>query len=133
VVKDTIAFVTLRSGTTCRSDFSNQLDVIDISNLKKPKLVTSYPMYNPHGLGVDGNLLFICEGDKGLEVYKTNDLMNISSNKITEFTGIDAFDVIPYRNTLLMIGNDGLYQFDYSNPEQIELLSTLPVYRNEKL
>ncbi len=133
VVKDTIAFVTLRSGTTCRSDFGDQLDVIDISNLKKPELLTSFPMYNPHGLGVDGNLLFICEGEKGLEIYKTDDLLNISSNKITEFTGIDAYDVIPYRNTLLMIGNDGLYQFDYSNPEQIELLSTLPVYRNEKL
>ncbi len=133
VVNDTVAFVTLRSGTTCRSDFGNQLDVINISDLRKPKLLTSYPMYNPHGLGVDGNLLFVCEGEKGLEIYKTDDLLDIPSNKITEFTGIDAFDVIPYRDKLLMIGNDGLYQFDYSNPEKIKLLSTLPVFRNEKL
>ncbi len=133
VVKDTIAFVTLRSGTTCRSDFGDQLDVIDISNLQNPKLLTSYPMYNPHGLGIDGNLLFVCEGQKGLEIYKTDDLLRIPSNKITEFTGFDAFDVIPFKNRLLMIGNDGLYQFDYSDPGKIKLLSTLPVYRHEKL
>lgn len=133
VVKDTIAFVTLRGGTACRSDFSNQLDVIDISDLRKPELLTSYPMYNPHGLGVDGDLLFVCEAEKGLVVFKTDDLFDITSNKITEFTGIDAFDVITCQEILLMIGNDGLYQFDYSNPEKIKLLSTLPVYRDEKL
>ena len=133
VVKDTIAFVTLRGGTVCRNDFTNQLDVLDIRNLRDPILLTSYPMFNPHGLGVDGDLLFICDGKRGLVVYETNDLFKITDNKIAEFTGIDAFDVIPFQNVLLMIGNEGLFQYDYSNPENIKLLSTLPVYRDEEL
>ena len=51
VVNDDYAFVTLRSGDRC-SGFVNQLDVVDIKDLENPKLVKSYPMDNPHGLGV---------------------------------------------------------------------------------
>src|SRR5690606_2577958 len=51
VVSGDYAYVTLRSGTTCEG-FSNQLEVLDISNLASPSLVKVYPMHNPHGLGV---------------------------------------------------------------------------------
>jgi hypothetical protein len=37
-------------------------------------------------------------------------------------------DVIPYNNTLIMIGEDGLFQYDYSNPKDIKLLSTLEIH-----
>ena len=59
VVENDIAYVTLRGGSGCRNDFSNQLDVIDISELSNPKLLKSYPMTNPHGLGIENGTLFI--------------------------------------------------------------------------
>lgn len=43
------AYVTLRSGTQCEG-FTNQLDVVNISNLSTPSLVKSYTLTNPHGL-----------------------------------------------------------------------------------
>jgi hypothetical protein len=38
--------------------------------------------------------------------------------------------VIPLDNVLMMIGADGLFQYDYSDPANIKLLSHLPVHEN---
>ena len=124
VVQGDYAYVTLRGGSTC-GGFENQLDVIDISNIYDPHLIKSYNMHNPHGLGVDSNLLFICDGDDGLKVFDAADPLNVDSNQISHFSGIDAFDVIPLNGNLLMIGEDGLRQYDYKDAEHIQLLSTL--------
>jgi hypothetical protein len=43
---------------------------------------------------------------------------------------IDAYDVIPLEGKhLLMVGKDGLYQYDTSNPKNLKLLSVIPVKR----
>ena len=133
VVEDDIAYVTLRGGTGCRNDFSNQLDVIDISDLKNPRLLVTHPMTNPHGLGIDNSTLFICEGKAGLKIFDATDIYKIPKNMLAYYGDMDAFDVIPFNNTLIMIGNDGLYQFDYSDPENIQLLSSIAVNRDEPL
>ncbi len=116
VVEDDIAYVTLRGGTGCRNNFSNQLDIIDISDLSNPKLLITYPMTNPHGLGIDNGTLFICEGKAGLKVFNATDIYKITKNMLAYYGDFDAFDVIPYNNNLIMFGNGGLYLFDYSDP-----------------
>lgn len=127
VVNDTIAYVTLRGGSGCRNDFTNQLDVIDISDPTRPTLLATHLMQNPHGLGFDDNTLFICEGEFGLKIFDASDHYTISSKMITHFNGMDAYDVIPFNDVLMLIGQDGLYQFDYSNPEDITLISGIPI------
>ncbi len=131
VVDGDIAYVTLRSGTTCQG-YTNQLDVVDIKDLLNPKLLKSYPMQNPHGLGVDFPNLFICEGAGGLKSFDAKDALNVT--QLAHITGMDAYDVIPMgqtegTKTVMMIGKDGLYQFDYSNPQQLRQLSKIPVNR----
>ena len=126
VVDGDIAYVTLRNGTAC-SGYTNQLDVVDISNLSSPTLLKSYPMQNPHGLGVDFPNLFICEGAFGLKSFDASSPLNIK--QLSQITGQDAYDVIPLNKTLLMIGKDGLYQFDYTNPAQLRQVSKLSVNR----
>ncbi|MFD2573984.1 LVIVD repeat-containing protein [Spirosoma soli] len=134
VVHENTAYVTLRSGSTCQG-FTNQLDVVDISNITSPRLLKSYPMRNPHGLGVDYPNLFICEGAYGLKSFNASDMLNIDKNQLQHIEGMDAYDVIPLgsssagNKTLLMIGKDGFYQFDYQNPRQLRLLSKIPVSR----
>ncbi len=132
VVQDTLAFVTLRNGTACRADFTNQLDVLDIKNLEKPTLLKSFAMFNPHGLGVDGELLFICDGDAGLKIYNIKDVMSLNKNMVAHYSEMHAYDVIPFRNNLIMIGEDGLYQFDYSDIQDIKLRSKIPVYLEQE-
>ncbi|HQB79522.1 MAG TPA: hypothetical protein PLJ52_14355 [Tenuifilaceae bacterium] len=131
VVDGQYAYVTLRSGNQC-NNAANVLEVIDISSITTPYLVKQYPMFNPHGLGIDENLLFICDGDAGLKVYNRQDPLSILQNQLAHFTDINTFDVIPYNGVLMLIGADGIYQYDYSNPQDIRLLSTLSISTQEK-
>jgi hypothetical protein len=105
----------------------NQLEVVDITDITNPTMKTTVPMTNPKGLGIDNKKLFICDSNDGLKVYDATDVMNIANHQLAHFSNINAHDVIPFNNRLLMIGDDGLYQYDYSNVENISLLSKIPV------
>lgn len=122
VVENNIAYVTLRTGNACFGT-TNQLDVIDISNLENPKLLKSYPLFNPHGLGISNGTLFICDGADGLKVFNASNPLAILSNQIAHFKNIDAFDVIPLGEILILIGQDGLFQYNYADLDNIQLLS----------
>jgi len=124
------AYVTLRSGTACGST-RNLLEVIDISSITHPYLVKSYPMYHPHGLGIDSNLLFVCDGEAGLKIYDRSDPLSILANQLAHYADIDTYDVIPYQGVLIMVGDDGIYQYDYGDPENIVELSHLAIVHNE--
>jgi hypothetical protein len=126
VVDEKYAYVTLRSGTSCQG-FTNQLEVIDVSNLSSPQLLKTYAMTNPHGLGIDDETLFICDGNDGLKAFDASDINTIDKNLLAHYKDIDAKDVIPYNDNLIMIGEDGIFQYDYSNPKEIKLLSTIAI------
>ncbi|HKJ42957.1 MAG TPA: hypothetical protein VKA27_12765 [Sunxiuqinia sp.] len=127
VVQNDLAFVTLHDGNSCGRSV-NRLDILKLGeNYGTLSLLKSYPMANPHGLGIDGDLLFICDGDAGLKIYDASDPMQISSHQIAEFPNINTYDVIPVNNYLFMIGNDGFYLYDYNDIQHITLLSQIPI------
>jgi hypothetical protein len=128
IVDDTLAYITLRTGTNC-GGILNCLDVVNIKNLSQPSLVMTYPMSNPHGLGKDGDILFICDGSDGLKIYDASNPRLILGNLIITYSGINAYDAIPIGNVLVMIGDDGLYQYDYSDILNIHILSTISVIK----
>lgn len=124
VVQDTIAYVTLRSGNTCTRG-SNQLDIINISDPQKPALISTYQMQNPFGLGIDGSTLFVGEGENGLTVLNVEDPYDVK--EIGNLKDIHAYDVILRDKKLILTGNDGVFQYDYSSGEELKLLSSLSV------
>jgi hypothetical protein len=129
VANDEYAFVTLRSDNAnnwCGNTFTNQLDVIDITDVANANLLHVYTMTGPYGLGIDGNTLFVTEGDDGLKIFDVSDVAKIDQNMIQHLQGFNAYDVIPFNGTLILTGNDGLYQFDYSNLDEIKFLSLIP-------
>ncbi|WP_188315822.1 LVIVD repeat-containing protein [Chitinophaga agrisoli] len=123
VAEDSTAYVTLRGGSAC-GGFTNQLDVLNISDLSNPILIKSYPMSSPYGLGIDGEHLFVCEGSNGLKFLDASDPQNITS---VAQVPVEAFDVIPHNKVLLVTAKDGLYQYDYSNLHAPRLLSKLVI------
>ncbi|MDA8693361.1 hypothetical protein N9L92_04800, partial [Saprospiraceae bacterium] len=126
-VKDDIAYVTLRDGTACQN-FTNQLDVIDVSDIANPILIKSFDMEHPHGLSVIDNKLYLCEGEHGLKVFEVDDLEDIDGNRIEHIKGIDAFDAISLSpDHLLIIGAGGLHQYDTSKPDNLDEISYFPV------
>ncbi len=126
VVNDDYAFVTLRSAALCRMG-ADELHVLDIKDLYNPQLIKSYPMDNPHGLGLSGDYLYLAEGEYGLKSFNVADVLEISNNRLEHLKDFTAIDIIPGPKSLIVIGPDGVCQFDYSNPEKLKKLSCINV------
>ena len=129
-VKDNFAYVTLHSDNIACGGFTNQLDLIDITDLTSPFLVKTFPMDNPHGLSIKGDNLFICEGDFGLKTFDISDPATLNERLVSHLKNFSTYDVISIpgnKNILLVIGIDGFYQFNFDDPNQLVQLSHIPV------
>jgi len=124
VVDGDYAFVTLRGGNNCGATESG-LFIVDISDIATPVLATTYAMDGPYGLGIKDNKLFICDGESGLKVYDKTNIENLEL--LNHYKNIITFDVIPMDETLIMIGDEILYQYRYLDND-IELISSLNLH-----
>ncbi|SMG40632.1 LVIVD repeat-containing protein [Marivirga sericea] len=124
VVSNSIAYVTLRSGTTCQTG-ENRMEVVDVSDLRNPRLLNTIPMENPHGLSVSDTVLFVCEGDFGFKVFNIKDRSN--PELISHYDSIPSYDVITNygRKELIITGRNGIFQYDYQDPYQLKELSQI--------
>ncbi len=130
VVQYHVAYVTLRSGNGCGQTV-NRLDVYKLNdNYDQSTEMYSYFMIEPYGLGIDDEILFVCDGSKGLRVFDASDISVIGDRELVSFPDIQAFDVIPFNDHLFMIGDDGFYQYDYSDINNIYLISKIPVTKD---
>ncbi|MDB2462557.1 hypothetical protein N9W61_00415 [Algibacter sp.] len=110
VVDGDYAYVTLRGGNVC-GQLESVLEVIDISDKTTPTLTERYTLENPYGLGVKGNILYVCDGTAGLKLFEREtpkDLVLVNT-----LEDVKAKDVIPLEESLLMIGENTLYQYEY--------------------
>jgi hypothetical protein len=124
VVQGKYAYVTLRTGNTCRQAV-NQLEVVDIEDPTKPKQIAVYPMQNPHGLSTSGDNLFLCEGNYGIKSFNITDKTKIGDNMLQHLNNIKSFDVIAGPKSLIVTGEDGVYQFNYNNASNLKQLSII--------
>jgi len=127
-VQGKYAFVTLRTGNMCRQAM-NQLEVVDIEDPSKPKQVAVFPMQNPHGLSVSGNNLFLCEGAFGIKSFNIDNKNEIGKNMLQHLSTIKSFDVIAGPKSLIVTGEDGVFQFDYRNAANLRQLSIIKVVK----
>lgn len=119
VVQKNLAYVTLNSESSWCGRTNNRLDIIDISDVYNPKTAAEYPMTAPRGLGIDGYTLFVC--DDGLKAYNIGEGANI---ELVDKFNIDGYDVIPQNGYLLMIGEEGFYQYKY-DIDNVKLVSSI--------
>jgi hypothetical protein len=132
VVEGTLAYVTLRSGGNSCWGGNNELQIIDVKDPSAPVKLKTFPMANPHGLGIDGDKLFVCDGYAGLKVYKLGEDHSIAL--VERVDGLETYDVIPGTGTgkvLILIAKDGLYQYNYAVSPMLQLsvikIGTTPV------
>lgn len=121
------AYVTLstsvRTTDGCfRSADINELLVYDITNVESPQLLNRMGLAEPKGLGLDGNLLFVCQKNDGIKVFDISDPVNLI--ELYHFGGFVAFDLIPTNGLLMVIGDDRLHQFDYTDIENMSKISS---------
>jgi hypothetical protein len=123
VAQGNYAYVTLRNGNRCNRG-RNQLEVIDISDIANPTLVSTFAMVNPHGLSVDGKQMVVGEGDYG---FKSFDLSDPENPVQKDFENkVPGFDIISQGSTFILVGAKGLYQYKYTTGKP-ELLSFIPI------
>jgi hypothetical protein len=121
VVQGDFAYVTLRSGESGWG--RNELLIFDVSNTVEPELKAEFNMTNPRGLGIDNDLLFVC--DDVLKVFRVTNGTELELINAFPFS-MTILDVIPDDNTLYIIAQDGLYQYSYDGDE-ISLISKLVI------
>ncbi|CAG5081999.1 LVIVD repeat-containing protein [Parvicella tangerina] len=113
-----VAYLTLRSADNsgCAGD-ENTLDVLDMTDVFEPQPLNTVVMDSPYGIGLDGDYLWIGEGNNGLTLLNNADPTNPTI--IKTFTGVQAYDVIPnpyQANAIYVTGDNGmeLYEVDYN-------------------
>lgn len=123
VVEGNRAYVTLRSGTGC-GEIEDQLHVIDVTNLRSPKLLKSINVESPYGLAVRDGIVYLCDGPAGLKVVDTRDLGN--ATVVGSVSDITAHDAILLDQQLVVTTSDRaiVYQLtDHKTPVALGSIS----------
>lgn len=123
VVQGNYAYATLRGGGRC-FNANNELDVINISDIRNPFLEKTYVMKSPEGLGIDGDKLFVCDDSAGLKIYNARNPLQLAVLDVKP--NIDCSDVIPDRQSLVVSDAWGILQLDYSSIP-VMTLSDIPL------
>lgn len=130
VATDKIAYVTLSTKGIINNNFGcsslvdvNELRVYNVQDLTNPSLIQTLQMDSPKGLSLDGNYLFVSNGDSGIVIYNVGSNGKVSF--LNEMTGFSTYDLIAENNKLLVVSKDEIRQYDYSDINNIILYSTL--------
>ncbi|MEM9897280.1 MAG: hypothetical protein AAF789_13005 [Bacteroidota bacterium] len=124
IAKDTLAYVTVRSGFTCNNATPvNTLLVVNIADLQNPKIINEIQMLSPRGLTISGDRLYVGEGDFGLKQF------NIGTDATTPdyeaiYSEIATNDVIALENRLVTIGSQGVDQLEIDG-DTLRLISSI--------
>jgi len=121
IAEGNIAYVTLHAGNSCIVSI-NELEVIDITDIKQPVMLKAYPLTGPIGLSKDGKYLFVCDTD-GVKIFDATNPTDLTLVKTIAIS--KPYDVICINKIAYVSAEGGLYQFDYSNINNIRQLSKI--------
>ena len=124
VANDTHAFVTLHTNIGCGTNV-NVLEIYDITDVTNPMLISSRNLARPIGLSLyNDNYLFVCDDE-----VKVFDISNPNNSQLVTSIDVNSFDVIINNDILVLIGDNGLYQYslDANDINNISHLSTLNI------
>ena len=115
VANDTHAFVTLHTNRLCGNNL-NQLEIYNIEDIQNPVLISSRGLVQPKGLSLYKNYLFVCDDE--VKIF------NVKDPKKSELIATlkkEAFDIIIHKDIIMLIGNDGLYQYKLNDDDITDL------------
>jgi hypothetical protein len=109
VVYGNTAYITVRGGSSCGA-IEDQVNVIDVTNIANPTLISTTLVNQPYGLGIKNNILYVCCGSNGLKVFDATNSANLThENTYAE----NVKDVIPLENQLIVVGTNKIIQYSY--------------------
>jgi hypothetical protein len=109
VVYGNTAYITVRGGSSCGA-IEDQVNVIDVTTIANPTLISTTFVNQPYGLGIKNNILYVCCGSNGLKVFDAANSANLTlENTYAE----NVKDVIPLENQLIVVGTNKIIQYSY--------------------
>ena len=107
VAQNGFAYITLNTANQRCFTGTNELQIVDISNLNSPQPVKTINLTSPKGLDINNDTLYVCNA--GLKIFNVADKQN--PVEISYITGLEAHDVIYQQGRIIVIASDGLYQY----------------------
>ena len=101
------------------------LIVYDVSNKSNPKVLGTYPMNIPNGLGYKDNYLFVC--DEGSDLLVVYDITNPAALELAPVTVpmTDPYDLIVDGQRMIVSTKTDFQIFDVSQLPQIRKIGTI--------
>jgi hypothetical protein len=127
-IHDNIVYVVNNSGPPCGTGTIDQLAIMDIQDPLNPVTLNTFQMNDLQSLAIKDNLLFVCDGNSGLKVFDIENPLTLDQHllgNLTNFSAVDAIVLPQFENVLLVNAQEGIYQIDFSNPENLQILSVL--------
>ncbi|MFH0922254.1 MAG: hypothetical protein V1913_18065 [Fibrobacterota bacterium] len=123
VVRDTLAFVTLRSGSVCGLTRDTLL-VISVKDPAKPVALSGATVPTPYGLAVKDSLLYVAAGLNGYRLFNIARPNNLSL--VANLTTIPSIDFIWNDSLLYLMGFTGVTILSTASPSTPQVLSNIP-------
>jgi hypothetical protein len=109
VVFGNTAYITVRGGSSCGA-IEDQVNVIDVTDISNPTLLSTTLLDQPYGLGIRNDVLYVCCGTNGLKVFNA---VNSSNLTLENTYNEDVKDVIPLNSHLIVVGTNKIIQYNY--------------------
>lgn len=119
VVQDSLAYVTLRNGSTC-GDTQDALLVVSIADPSLPRLLSSASPPTPYGLAVQRPYVYVANGSQGLSLYQS---LPPDSLAFIAHWPRKARDFIWSGTMLYVLEPAGVSAYDVSDPRHPRLLN----------
>lgn len=114
------AYITVRGGSNCGS-IEDQVNVIDITTIENPTLISTYLLTQPYGLGIKNNVLYVC-ADGNLNVFDATNSAELSLENTYED---EVTDVIALDSHLIAVGTNKIIQYNYGENHTLEVMSVV--------
>lgn len=109
VVYGNTAYITVRGGSSCGA-IDDQINVIDVTDIAAPTLLSTYLLDEPYGLGIKNDVLYVGCGNNGLKVFNAVNSANLT---LENTYPINVKDIIPLDSHLIVVGNNHITQYSY--------------------
>lgn len=121
VVFGNTAYITVRGGSSCGA-IEDQVNVIDVTDISNPTLLSTYLLNQPYGLGIKDDVLYVGCGADGLKVLDASNATNLTlQNTYNE----NVVDVIPLSSHLIAVGNNKIIQYNYGPNFTLQFISEI--------
>lgn len=109
VVFGNTAYITVRGGSSCGA-IEDQINVIDVTDIANPTLLSTYLLNEPYGLGIKNGVLYVGCGADGLKIFNAaNNAGLVLENSYAN----NVKDVIPLDSHLITVGDNTITQYSY--------------------